>query len=206
MHTVIDFRPAAPADVDVAVPLIVSSGPQAVEYGFALGGRAASGFLSAAYLEGRGLFGWAHHTVAVVEGEVAAIAATYGCAAHLRMSLEHAQQVWRHYRWPAFAVVMRRGLHLRSLMPAPPASAHYLAHFGVQPARRGQGIGLAMLEHQRERARQLGRRTLVLDVSVENTRAAALYRRFGLQDGVLNRFTGPADAVPDTRRMQMRVL
>lgn len=46
-------------------------------------------------------------------------------------------------------------------------------------SHRGRGLGRLMLEHVEERARALGRRTVVLQVNKRNAPAIAFYRRAG---------------------------
>ena len=203
MSSHIEFRPAVAADTEFVLPLIHSAGPQAIDYGFGLSHRDARDFLRAAFFDGPGFFGWRNHVVALVQGEVVAVSATYSLPAYLQLSLQHAAQVWRHYPLAAFPGVMRRGMQLQTLMPPPGPSMHYLANFGVREDLRGRGIGLAMLEHHVACARRAGRTVFALDVSVQNPRAQAFYARFGMQIRRTNKFGGPAGAVPDTRRMEM---
>ncbi len=53
----IKFRPALPDDVEAAVPLIYSSGPDAFDFVFNVPGRAtAQDFLRQAFVDGAGAF------------------------------------------------------------------------------------------------------------------------------------------------------
>jgi len=194
-------RAARPEDVLAAVPLIVSSGPVAIDYGFATARHAGAAFVASAYARGEGLFGWKNHTVALWRDEVVGIAAGYGAAACRRMNREHAWQVLRHYGALAALGVLHRCLHLRSLMPAPPPGVHYVAHLGVRADLQGRGIGRQMLQQQCALAAERGCRLLALDVSVHNPRARALYERCGLTVQGRNAFTGPSGRVADTWRM-----
>jgi GNAT superfamily N-acetyltransferase len=70
----------------------------------------------------------------------------------------------------------------------PLLNVHDLA---VVPARRGDGIGRALLAAAEERARAAGCCKLTLEVQDDNHRARAVYARFGFTDYVLG-----GEAVP----------
>ncbi len=57
-----------------------------------------------------------------------------------------------------------------------------LANLAVRPDMRCQGIGRALLGHAVERATQLGRRGIHLEVLADNEPAVRLYRSAGLRD------------------------
>jgi ribosomal protein S18 acetylase RimI-like enzyme len=103
--------------------------------------------------------------------------------------------------------VIARGLRIERVISPPARQWHYLAHLGVAPALRGQGIGQQLIEHLILQGRALGKQRLVLDVAVSNPRAQALYERLGFRVTAQRRSQlakGQA-AVPDHRRME-RVL
>jgi len=52
---------------------------------------------------------------------------------------------------------------------------------GVQDDLRSQGIGIALLEAVNQRAKELGKTEVILEVVDTNPRAKALYERFGYQ-------------------------
>jgi hypothetical protein len=75
------FRPAAPADVNAAVPLIYSSAPAAFDFLFAVPERGSpQKFLRQAFVEGTGQFGFRNHVVGVEDGEVVAVGAAWSGA------------------------------------------------------------------------------------------------------------------------------
>ena len=187
----------------MAVPLLYSAGPQALEYAVATTTVSVETFLAAAFVSGRGFFGYRNHSVSLVEGSVVGVVAVYPLTRYIALSLQHAWQVWRHFGLPEFMPRMRRGVQLQSLMPPPGLAMVYLANFGVAPQWRGHGVGRAMLERQVDAAKRRGYRVLALDVSVENPRARELYERCGLRVVSRNRFAGPEFVVPDTLRMEL---
>src|SRR3546814_385856 len=98
--TGLSFRPAVAADVDVAVPLIHSSGPAAFEYVFAVAGVGdALAFLRRAFVDGAGEFGWRNHVVGELDGVVVAVGAGYGGYGKGRFMLAAAREILWHYGW-----------------------------------------------------------------------------------------------------------
>jgi ribosomal protein S18 acetylase RimI-like enzyme len=76
---------------------------------------------------------------------------------------------------------------LSTFRAKPLLNVHDLA---VLPQYRGRGIGRALLQTAEDHARQKGCCKLTLEVLDDNTRARALYRRFGFRDFVLGE-SGP---------------
>lgn len=52
----------------------------------------------------------------------------------------------------------------------------------IDPARRGQGHGVVLLEHLLQRAQQSGARQVMLEVRADNEAAIGLYARYGFQE------------------------
>lgn len=199
------FRPAAAGDVLAAVPLIHSSGPAAFEYVFGVPGRSdAQAFLRHAFVGGAGEFGWRNHCVGELGGRVVAVGAGYGADSHWAFTLAAARQILGFFGWRHAAGVIARGLRVERVIAPPSGAMHYLAHLGVDPALRGQGIGQALIEHLAAQAAALGRVRLALDVAASNPRAQALYERCGFAV-TEERPSSLADArgqVPPHRRME----
>lgn len=201
------FRAATPDDVVAAVPLIHSSGPAAFEYVFAVPGRGdARDFLAHAFVDGAGEFGWRNHCVGELDGRVVAVGAGFGGESTLVFTLAAARQIFGHYGLRAPGVVAR-GLRVERVIQPPLRGMHYLAHLGVAPGLRGQGIGRALVAHLLEQGRAQGKRRMALDVATDNSLAQALYERLGFAI-VGERHSTLANAqgaVPAHRRME-RVL
>lgn len=175
----LSFRPARPEDVDAAVPLIYSSGPDAFDYAFARPGRnSAQDFLRHAFAQGGGQFGWRQHTVGELDGRVVAVGTVFGGEANLGYLLAASRQIFGFFGLGAAAVI-RRGLQLERIICPPPKRTLYLAHLGVAPELRGEGLGSQLVAHFLERGRRAGLPMAALDVSVANPRAQALYERLG---------------------------
>lgn len=200
------FRPAAAADVEAAVPLIHSSGPDAFEYVFAVPGLGdAQAFLRHAFVDGAGEFGWRNHVVGVLDGMVVAAGAGFGGATKWPFTLAAARQILGHYGWRHAAGVIARGLRVESVIPPPAGAMYYLGHLGVSESLRGQGTGTALVAHLLA-ARPVGAGPVVLDVAATNPAAQRLYERLGFAVVGERRSTlaNAQGRVPDQRRMQWR--
>jgi ribosomal protein S18 acetylase RimI-like enzyme len=201
----IRFRAASPQDAEAAVPLIHSSGPAAFDYVFAVPGRGdAQAFLRRAFVDGAGEFGWRNHVVGELEGVVVAAGAGYGGETALAFTLAAARQILAHYGPRHAPGVIARGLRVERVIPPPARGMHYLAHLGVAPALRGEGIGRALIGELVRRGEQAGRRRMVLDVAVSNPRAQALYERLGfaVTGERASSLANAQGAVPGHRRME----
>ena len=73
---------------------------------------------------------------------------------------------------------------LSTFRARPLLNIHDLA---VLPEYQGKGVGPALLEAVEERARRKGCCRLTLEVLDDNTRARAVYRRFGFEDSVVGK-------------------
>jgi ribosomal protein S18 acetylase RimI-like enzyme len=201
------IRPARPEDVDAAVPLIFSSGPDA--FNFVLSHKTpmnAQEFLAAAYVTGKGEFGFPDHWVVEDNGEVVALAAGYTGTTASGFLLPAVVQCFRFNGLLGGLGVVRRGLQIeKHIVPPKGPDEFYIAHVGVAPERRGQGLGGLLLDLVHDEGRRQGAKVAALDVSVENPRAEALYTRMGYQvvELVESELRNDAGYVPHHRRMEL---
>lgn len=203
------IRRARATDVEAAVPLIFSSGPDAFNYVFSYRTRVdALGFLAYAFGCDRGEFGWPVHWVAALDGEVVATAAGYTGATARHFTGPAIRQILHCNGLIAGARVIRRGLQIeRIIVPPSRPELFYIGNVGVAPALRGRGIGKMLFEHLHEEARRQGATVAALDVSVENPRAEALYTRLGYRAVKENpsKLHNAAGRVADHRRMEFEL-
>jgi len=174
----ISFRPAAPEDVEAAVPLIYSSGPAAFDFVFSHGRPSgAQDFLSHAFRQGGGEFGWRNHVAGVVAGRVVAIGAGWDGRHSVAFTLAAARQIFGFFGpLKAWGVILR-GLKVESVIRPAGAGEFYIGHLGVDPALRSRGFGAKLTAHVLALAQACPK--AVLDVAVGNPRAQALYERLG---------------------------
>jgi ribosomal protein S18 acetylase RimI-like enzyme len=104
--------------------------------------------------------------------------------------------------------VIVRGLRVERVIPPPARGMHYLAHLGVTPVLRGEGIGRALIDELVRRGTALGRQRMVLDVATSNPRAQALYERLGFEvtGERVSSLANAQGVVPGHRRMERVVI
>lgn len=175
------FRAATPADVESAVPLIYSSGPDAFNFVFDQPGRAdALTFLRRAFLDGAGEFGYRNHVVAVQNGVVVGVGAGWGPDRNLAFTLSAARQILACYGAAGGVAVIARGLRTESIIRPPARDRLYIAHLGVAATHQGRGTGSALIGYLIAH-RGGARKHASLDVAFSNPRGQALYERLGFR-------------------------
>ena len=202
------FRPATPADADAAVPLIYSSGPTTFDYVFHAPPRGtAVEFLRQAFLDGAGEFGFRNHVVGMRDGVVVAAGSAWSGAATLSFTLAAARQILGCYGLVAGLGVITRGLKVESVIRPPGRDCWYVAHLGVPPELRGQGIGVHLVEHLLAQGRERKLPYAALDVAVTNPRAQQLYERIGFRvtRECESRLANAQARVAEHRRMELRL-
>lgn len=180
--TPLEFRPATAADVAGAVPLLYSSGPATFDYVFAPRDSTESyAFLAAAFQDAAGEFGWRNHVVGVRDGSIVAAGAAWDASCTFAFMRAATRQILGHYGLVRGAAVIGRGLAVERVIRPPAEGELYVAHLGVRPELRGEGIGAALVRHLLTRAIPGRHRRASLDVAVTNPRAQALYERLGFR-------------------------
>lgn len=198
------FRPAEPRDLEQAVPLIYSAGPEGFEFVFTQGRRSSLEYLRYTFSDGRGLFGHRNHQVVELDGRVVGIGAFYSGMEYNQLSQGTLQQVLHFYRFSCVPV-LRRAMQTTRWMPPPGRGTLYVANLGVAAELRGHGIGARLLHEQMSRARAKGKGKFALDVAVTNPRAQQLYEKLGLRVVGHSHFEATRNGVhmPQTRRMEL---
>ena len=127
-------------------------------------------------------FSYTNHTCIIDKtGKVIGIGAAFSSDAMLGFTLSAIKMIFSFYGIVQGLKVMIRGLKTEKVIPPPKGNTEVIAHLGVQPDLRGQGLGSKLIHHFIEVARAKGRATVSLDVSIENPKAQALYERLGFQ-------------------------
>jgi len=205
----VQIRPARPEDAEAAAPLIFSSGPDAFNYVFSYKTRVdALGFLTYAFACDSGEFSWRYFWLLEQEGEVVGTASGYTGEDAKGFVFPAIRQILRCNGWLAGAQVIRRGLKIEQIIVPPKrADEYYIGNVGIAPPLQGKGLGQRLFEHLHGEAVRRGAAVCVLDVSMENPRAEALYTRLGYQVTAEKHSTlcNPAGHVPHHRRMERKV-
>jgi len=176
----ISLRAATVADATNAAPLIYSSGPIAFDYIF---GRPRSvnalPFLTAAFRDGRGMFGHRNHWIAEKDGEVVGTMMCCSAKEHQSLNVGSLATMIKHFGLLTALGVARRGLRVEKMIKAPKKHCLYIGHLGVAANAQGQGIGRQLIEHALNLPAYQHLDTAALDVALTNPNAQRLYERLG---------------------------
>lgn len=175
------IRPARREDVEAVTPLILSAGPDAFHYVFANArGYSPERFIARGFAARGGGMSWRLHRVVEVAGETAAVAACFRGARALGFTPADLAHIVASYGIGATPGIVLRAIRMGQIIEVPfHWRTAYVANVGVAPAFQGRGIGASLLRHLHEEARAMGMARCMLDVSMENPRAEALYARLG---------------------------
>ncbi|MBV8666289.1 MAG: GNAT family N-acetyltransferase [Burkholderiaceae bacterium] len=204
----LEFRDAEPTDIDIAVPLMYQSGPDAFNYVFTVPGKGGPlDFLRYAYADGAGEFGWRNHAVGILDGKVVATGGGWSGKNGLAFMLAGARQILGFYGLFAGLGVIVRGLRTEAVIPPPASDRHYLGHLGVLPEMQSRGIGKALVDYLLDAGKKAGFKVAALDVAVTNGRGQVLYERLGFAV-TKERFSSLKNAhgvVANHRHMEMAI-
>lgn len=181
----IQFRPCKPSDVERAVPLIYSSGPDAFNYVFNTKKLSATDFLRFAFKTEGGEFGYDNHIALIYEDELIGIGSAFSGAKAGSFTFHDAVKILKLYKLTAFGVMIR-GLGVEQIIKLPKKNEIALAHIAIHPDRRSKGFGEAMMTYLMKQTNLKADEYFILDVSELNPRAKALYERLGFTDEKLN--------------------
>lgn len=142
-------------------------------------GRRAHDFIARAYLQLGHDLSYRYTTFAIRHGTILGMVAGYTGEEHFLFTKEPLQDAagWRRHRMNALSWAGRR---TKAFIDSIPEDDFYIRALAVDPEYRGQGVGALLLDHIEAAARAAGSSRLSLDVEGGNTRAQALYRRFGM--------------------------
>ena len=179
------FRSCKPSDIERAVPLIYSSGPDAFDYVFKSTKLSAKDFLSFAFKTKGGEFSYDNHTAMELAGELIGIGSVFSGNQAASFSIHDATKILRLYKVRGLRI-MARGLSVEKIIKLPKKNETALAHIAIDKKHRSKGYGRKLMEHLMSVAPIKSDGYFVLDVSELNPRAKALYERLGFRVQKLN--------------------
>lgn len=184
------FRPCTAADVELAVPLIFSSGPAAFNYVFCSDDtQQPQEFLRRAFLAGDSEFGFQQHIAIERDGVLVGVGAVRYASQQWGFTLSAFKHIWQSYALSRVLPVLVRGLRTEAVIPPPKPDMGLLYHLAIAESERGRGLGQSLVEYLLEQIKQQGLNKATLDVAASNPRAHELYKRLGFTD-VLTRKGG----------------
>jgi len=203
------IRPAQAVDAKAMAPLVYSSGPAVCDYVFTSRWANIDGlpFLERALRHEPGEFGYGVHLVGERDGRVVAAGAGFDGADFAAMTTYHLRYLLAVYGPIAFPPFLVRGFRVEKALPPPMRDEWAITHVGVAPNQRSRGFGQALVEALLAKGKSRGLKTAVLDVSVENPRAEALYARmvFQVTGERTSRLKNRHGFVATHRRMELKM-
>jgi len=176
------FRPCAAEDVDAAIPLMYSSGPDAYRYVFSVSSELqVLDFLRAAFIHGDGELGYKDHIVAVDKGDIVALVGMRNAKNQVSYTLAAIKAIFGFYGFLTGLRVMTRGLRFERIVAPPGKGILCLHNLGVKEQVRGNGYGRQLIAYFLEQAKKQDVTAVGLDVAETNPRAKALYQRLGFE-------------------------
>mgnify|MGYP000250288741 CR=1 FL=1 len=178
----IELRPCQASDVEQAIPLMFSAGPEAFRYVFSVNYKdQALDFLRYAFCQGDGEFGYKDHQLALDKGKVVALVGRRLGKDNSAYMLAAIKQIFGFYGFITGLRVIIRGLRFEQIVTPPKAGVACLHNLGVSEGQRGKGYGRQVIEKFIEQAKSKGVSLVSLDVAETNPRAKALYERLGFE-------------------------
>lgn len=174
------IRPCTAEDVDSAIPLMYSAGPDAFRFVFSVRSELeALDFLRASFVKGDGEFGYRDHYVAIDNDEIVALVGMRSAQDNLKYTLSAASNIFKFYGLSNGLRVVSRGLRFERIVSPPHKDVLSLHNLGVKEGLRGKGYGRQLIAWFMQEAGKQNVTAVGLDVAETNPRARALYMGLG---------------------------
>lgn len=176
----VSFRPCIPSDVDLAVPLIYSSGPTSFDYVFKRKKQDAQDFLKHAFITKGGEFSFDNHVAMVYNDELVGIGSSFTGANASSFLMHDPIKIIKYYKL-ASPKTLLRGLKTEQVIKLPKTKEIALAHIAIKKEMRSKGLGQKLMEYLMNQKDLDDDSYFILDVSELNPRAKALYEQLGFE-------------------------
>lgn len=176
----LEYRTCQPSDVEEAIPLMYSAGPESFRYVFSVDyAEQATDFLRYAFVKGVGEFGFKDHIVALDKDVIVGLVGRRSPTQNFTYTIAAAKQIFGFYGFFTGLKVIIRGLRFEAIV-APPSKGRVCLHnLGVCSDSRGKGYGQEMIKDFMVKEKTIGTTHVCLDVAATNPRAKSLYQRLG---------------------------
>ena len=174
----IELKPSHPSEVEIAAPLMYSSGPDAFEYVFKNHKVSAVDFLKYAFVRKGGEFSFDNQYSLYKEGKMVGLGSIFDAKKAASFTTTDALNILRFYGFKSVPII-KHGLRVERIIELPKKEEIVLAHLAILPSLRGQGLGTLLIDALMKKVNASSANKYVLDVSEENPRAKALYERLG---------------------------
>ncbi len=174
------FRKCVPEDVQDVVPLIYSSGPAAFSFVFTNKTKSATDFLEYAFRQKGGEFSYDNHYVLLLDDQIVGAGSVFDSKRAKGFATSDGFNIIKFYGLQSLAV-LRNGLRTEKVIQIPKTNEISIAHLGIKPELRGQGLGTQLIDFLMKESHAGQDEVFVLDVSEENPKAKSLYEKLGFK-------------------------
>ncbi|WP_414829052.1 GNAT family N-acetyltransferase [Alteromonas sp. H39] len=176
----LNIRPATAADMASAVPLLLDSGEQLLIDIFGNGERdSAYQYLCYAWSNGYGQYGFQNHWVACIDDKVVGLMTCWHDKLPADFDRDTLSSITEHFGLDKSIDVVMRSQRFSAALHPPLVTELGIGHLSVASDARRQGVGRALLGVAEEKARELKKFAMVLDVEVSNETARQFYQALG---------------------------
>ena len=198
------FAPCTPDDVENAVSLIYSTGPDAFDYVFKNSKKTAHDFLTYAFQTKGGEFSYDNHIGLYGGKTLIGIGSRFSKKDASKFLFYDGKNILSFYKSTSATIILH-GLKIEGMIRPPVGKEIALAHIAISPDYRGKGLGSKLMLHLQSLPKAKDQ-YYVLDVSLINPRAQALYKRLGYKIAKTYKSTLKSSyaTVPDHHRMELR--
>ena len=184
----INIRPGVASDAPFATPLILSAAESLLNAIFGHSkDKTALGYLDHAWQLGGGQYGFENHWVAEKGNQILGLVTAWHSKLGTAFDRATLDSITSYFTLDeAITVVMRNQTVAVNLTP-PSNTELMIGHLAVSEDGKRQGIGRSLVDTMLEKAVELQKRHIVLDVEVSNIAAIRFYQSLGFSEEAINK-------------------
>ncbi|MEQ3638779.1 MAG: GNAT family N-acetyltransferase [Alteromonas sp.] len=184
----INIRPGVASDAPFATPLILSAAESLLNAIFGHSkDKMALGYLDHAWQLGGGQYGFENHWVAEKGNQILGLVTAWHSKLGTAFDRATLDSITSYFTLDeAITVVMRNQTVAVNLTP-PSNTELMIGHLAVSEDGKRQGIGRSLVDTMLEKAVELQKRHIVLDVEVSNIEAIRFYQSLGFNEEAINK-------------------
>ena len=184
----IEIRQGVASDAAHTTPLMLSAAQTLLTSIFGHNkNKTADGYLSHAWELGGGQYGFNNHWVAQAGNEVLGVVTSWHSKLGAAFDRATLDSITSYFTLDEAMTVLMRNQTVAINLTPPTNTELMIGHLSVEESARRTGIGSMLIDSMQERAEQLKKRKLVLDVEVSNVPAIRFYQRHDFVEESINK-------------------